>query len=181
MALLRTASLTFLSLLIVLPVSSAIAGELRAVINGKSFHFDASREWNEDNYGLGLEYEFATQSRWKTVLMANGFRDSNEAMSYMAGGGIHRNLFETDHLHGFYVDAGINAFLMTRQDVNDNRPFPGLLPSLTLGNRYLGFNLTYLPKSAVERLNEGKMLDESITGIMFLQFKLSVSRLMLAE
>jgi hypothetical protein len=107
--------------------------------------------------------------------MANGFRDSNDEMSYMAGGGLYRNLFATDRLRGFYFDAGLNAFLMTRKDVNDNEPFPGLLPSLVLGNKYVGLNLTYLPRKAVEKLYDTTMSDESISGIVFLQFKVNMS------
>ncbi|MDH3266117.1 MAG: hypothetical protein OEM25_04040, partial [Gammaproteobacteria bacterium] len=122
--------------------------------------------------------QFATQSRWKKVVMVNGFRDSNEEMSYMAGAGIHRTLFSTDRLNGFYLDAGINAFLMTRKDVNDNKPFPGALPSLTVGNRYAGLNLTYLPKQAVEKLYDARMEDETISGIVFLQFKVNVGKIM---
>ena len=94
----------------------------------------------------------------------------------MAGGGLHRELYSTDRLKGFYVDAGINAFLMTRQDVNDNRPFPGLLPSVTLGNDHVGLNLTYLPKKAVEEIYDHRMTDKSMSGIVFLQFKFSVPR-----
>ncbi len=168
-------ALTFLVLTAFLLPSSAAAGELSAVFNGKSFHLGSSKEWNEANYGLGLEYEFASRSRWHSRLMANGFRDSNDKMSYMAGGGLHRNLFATQRMGDFYVDAGINAFLMTRKNVNDNRPFPGVLPSLTVGNRYAGLNLTYLPKQAVEKLLEARMQDESLSGIIFLQFKVNIS------
>lgn len=171
------ARLALLSLLMVLPISSAMAGDFRAVINGKSIHVDATNDWNEDNYGLGLEYQFATESRWKRQLMVNGFRDSSEEMSYMIGGGLHRTLFASDRLSGFYVDAGINAFLMTRKDVNDNRPFPGALPSLTVGNRFMGFNFTYLPKQAVESLYDAQMMDETISGIFFVQFKFGVGQL----
>ncbi len=183
MKILNAARFTVTSLLIALPLSSvllspALAGELSTVINGKSIHVDASEDWNEDNYGLGFEYQFATQSRWKKVVMANGFRDSNDEMSYMAGAGLHRNLFTTDRLNGFYVDAGINVFVMTRQDVNDNKPFPGALPSLTFGNRYAGLNLTYLPKKAVEKMYDSNMDDETIDGIVFLQLKVNFGQLM---
>ena len=92
----------------------------------------------------------------------------------MAGGGIHRELYSTDRLQGFYVDAGINAFLMTRRDVNDNRPFPGLLPSVTFGNDHVGMNLTYLPKKAVEEIYDRQMTDRSMSGIVFLQIKFNV-------
>lgn len=159
----------------------AAAGELSAVINGKSYHIDASHDWNEANYGFGLEYQFASASRWKTRVMANGFVDSNDDISYMAGAGIYRNLYASDRFHGLYVDAGINAFLMTRSDVDDNRPFPGALPSLVLGNRHVGFNLSYLPKAAVEKMTGSRVVDETLDGIVFLQFKLSVEALLPAD
>lgn len=175
---LNAARLTLLALLIVAPAASALAGSFSAVINGRSIHVDATENWNEDNLGLGLEYQFATESRWKKQLMVNGFRDSNDEMSYMAGAGLHRTLFASERLNGFYVDAGINAFLMTRQDVNDNRPFPGAVPSLSVGNRHMGFNLTYLPVKAVERLLDVRMMDDTVSGLFFLQFKVDISRLL---
>jgi hypothetical protein len=171
----RIACQTLAALLICTAASSALAGQFSAVINGKSFHVGASEDWNEGNYGLGIEYQFATETRWKTVMMANAFKDSNDAMSYMVGGGLHRNLFASEKLAGFYVDLGINAFMMTREDVNDNRPFPGVLPSLTVGNRYVGVNLTYLPSAAVEEMYDARMLDDSMNGIVFLQLKLNAS------
>lgn len=151
---------------------AAEAGELSALVNGKSWHAGALEEWNEDNYGLGLEYEFASESRWKWKLMANGFVDSVDSMSYMAGGGLHRRLWDTWRFRDLYVDIGVNAFLMTREDVDDNRPFPGALPSLTVGNRYVGVNLTYLPRQAVEMMYDSEDVDRGITGIVFLQLKL---------
>jgi hypothetical protein len=156
----------------------AMAGELSAVLNGRSFHIGAAEKWNENNLGLGVEYQFASESRWKTNLVANGFRDSTESMSYMAGAGLHRTLFATPRLGDFYVDAGITAFVMMREDVNGNQPFPGVLPSLTIGNRYAGINITYLPVQAVEKLTGARMADESISGIVFVQFKVRVSQLL---
>ena len=178
MKLLNAAKLTLLSLLIVLPASSAFAGTFSALINGKSIHVDASENWNENNVGLGLEYQLAGDTRWKKQLMVNGFLDSNEEMSYMAGAGLHRTLFATDRFDGLYMDAGINAFFMTRKDVNDNRPFPGAVPSVSVGNRYLGVNLTYLPVKAVERMFNARMMDDTVSGIFFLQFKVSIDRLL---
>jgi hypothetical protein len=174
MKIIKAVSVSLACLALNAPFAAATAGEFSAVINGKSFHLGASEEWNEANYGLGLEYQFDSETRWKSRLMANGFRDSNDSMSYMAGGGIHRELYSTDRLKGFYIDAGINAFLMTRKDVNDNQPFPGVLPSVTFGNDYVGMNLTYLPKKAVEEIYDRQMTDSSMSGIVFLQFKFSV-------
>ena len=159
------------AILLSLSTAECVAGEFSAVVNGKSFHLGASEDWNEDNLGLGLEYQFATRSKWKRQLMMNGFLDSDEHMSYMAGGGLHRTIFSSHRFADFYVDLGINAFLMTREDVDNGRPFPGALPSVTIGNRHAGFNITYLPRQAVEKLYEAEMADETMSGIVFLQFK----------
>jgi hypothetical protein len=166
-----------LGCLLSLLVPIATAGELSAVLNGRSFHIGADENWNENNLGLGVEYELPSESRWKKILMANGFRDSNDSMSYMAGAGLYRTLFATPQLGDFYVDLGINAFLMTREDINDNRPFPGVLPSLTIGNRYGGINIAYLPVQAIEKFTDTQMIDDSTSGIVFVQFKVSMRQL----
>ena len=171
-------SLAMVALLLAFSPSPALAGKTSAVINGKSYHFNSSYDWNEDNYGFGVEYEFEQQGVWKKIIMANGFRDSNESLSYMAGAGLHRNLFETDALAGLHLYAGINAFLMTRENVNANKPFPGILPSITIGNDHIGFNLTYLPRKAVEETIDADFVDPTITGILFLQFKVGVEQLL---
>ena len=178
MKIIRVAKIAVATLLVASPISSALAGDMSAVINGRSIHIDAKQDWNENNFGLGLEYQFETESRWKKRLMVNGFRDSNEDMSYMVGASLQRNLFATDRLNGFYVDAGVSAFLMTRRDVNNNRPFPAALPSLSIGNRDMGFNVTYLPMKAVESLYDAHQMDETLSGIFFVQFKVSVSQLL---
>lgn len=174
-------SLVFLCLGSAASAASAAEGQLNAVINGKSFHLGSGYDFNENNAGLGVEYQFPTDSRWKSILMANAFRDSMDEMSYMAGGGVHRNIYTTERWSGFYVDVGINGFLMTRKDYNDNRPFPGLLPSLTIGNSFAGLNVTYLPSSAVEKMTSARILDESTRGILFVQFKMNVSALLNAD
>jgi hypothetical protein len=166
------------SLLLVLSASPALAGTLSAVVNGKSHHFNSTYDWNEDNYGFGIEHQFEQKSAWRTIAMANGFRDSTDNMSYMAGAGIHRRLYETHKLAGFYVYAGLNAFIMTRDDVNGSKPFPGILPSISIGNDKVGFNLTYMPKKAVEATTDSMMVDPTLSGILFLQFKVSMDQLL---
>jgi hypothetical protein len=169
-------SLAMLALTLALFSSPVQAGSINAVVNGKSYHFDASYDWNEDNNGLGLEYEFAHRGAWKKVIMANGFRDSNNKMSYMAGMGLHRRLYATEKLAGFYVYAGLNAFVMTRDDAGSD-PFPGILPSISVGNENFGVNLTYLPKQAIESATNSHMVDPTLSGVLFLQFKVSLDQL----
>ena len=108
--------------------------------------------------------------------MANGFRDSTNNMSYMAGAGLHRRIYETHKLAGFYVYAGLNAFVMTRDDTGGD-PFPGILPSISVGNDKFGVNLTYLPRQAVEATTNSHVVDPTLSGILFMQFKVSLDQL----
>ncbi len=166
------------AVLLALSPPPAHAGKLSAVVNGKSYHFDSSYQWNENNYGFGLEHQFEQKSAWRKTAMVNGFRDSTDNMSYMAGAGLHRRVYETDRLAGFYVYAGLNAFLMTRNDVNGSKPFPGILPSISVGNDIVGMNLTYLPKKAVEEVTNSTVVDPTLNGILFLQLKISMDKLL---
>ena len=45
-----------------------------------------------------------------------------------------------------HVDAGVIAFVMTRQDYKNNDPFPGVLPFLSIGNNRFAVNITYVPE-----------------------------------
>ena len=164
--------------IIILTSQTATAGGINAVLNGKSYHLDSSYDWNENNTGLGVEYQFKQKSAWRKVLMANGFRDSTDNMSYMAGAGLQGRIYETHKLGGFYVYAGLSAFVMTRDDVNDNKPFPGILPSISIGNDKVGFNLTYMPKKAIEETTSSHVQDPTLSGILFLQFKVSLDQLL---
>jgi hypothetical protein len=170
--------LVAIALLLTLSPPPALAGSVHAVLNGKSYHINSSYDWNENNTGLGIEYEFEQKGAWKKIAMANGFRDSTDGMSYMAGAGLHRRLYETEKLGQFHIYAGLSAFLMTRDDVNDGRPFPGILPSISIGNRNVGFNLTYMPRKAIEELTNSRVVDPTIDGILFLQFKVRLDQLL---
>jgi hypothetical protein len=167
-----------LAIIVTLQTSPAMAGKSSAVLNGRSYHFNSTYDWNEDNFGLGLEHEFESESAWRTTIMANGFRDSTDNMTYMAGAGLHRQLFSTDRMSGFYVYAGLNAFIMAREDVENSKPFPGILPSVSIGNEKIGFNLTYLPRQAVEVTTQAEIVDPTISGILFIQFKVSLDQLL---
>ncbi len=164
------------TIIVTLSTSIANAGDFSAVVNGKSFHFNSTYDWNESNLGLGIEHQFDSQSAWRTIVMANAFRDSAENVSYMAGAGLHRRFIETDRMSGFYVSAGLNAFVMTRSDVEDNRPFPGILPSVSVGNEKFGINLTYLPRQAVKSATQSVLVDPTLSGILFVQFKVSLDQ-----
>jgi hypothetical protein len=148
-------------------------GSWDVVLNGRSHHINAAHQWNEDNYGLGFEREFASTSPWIKVALGNTFMDSMNNPSYMAGGGLKRRF--RLHSDDFYVDLGGIAFLMAREQVNDDKPFPGLLPAATFGFKRVALNLTYLPESVVNSVTNSHRYDPSMKGVVFLQLKLDAA------
>ena len=154
---------------------AAAQSDWDVVLNGRAVHMNATEHWNEDNWGLGMEREFARgSSPWVKMALVNEFEDSMGDPSYMAGGGIKRR-FRMGQTDNFYVDLGGIAFLMTRETVNGGRPFPGLLPAATFGFKRVAMNLTYLPESAVNRVTNSKKYDPTMQGVFFLQVKLDAS------
>jgi hypothetical protein len=149
---------------------AATAADWNVVLNGRAVHMNAAKQWNESNWGLGIETELNPEARWVKLVAANGFLDSQNHMSYMAGGGIKRRFWSGGH--NWHVDIGVIAFLMTRDNVNKNNPFPGALPVLTLGTRYLAVNATYLPDSVVDDVTRADRVDPSMRGVLFFQLKL---------
>jgi hypothetical protein len=142
------------------------------ILNGRAVHLNAAREWNEHNWGLGVEREFDSEERWVKLALANGFEDSLGNPSYMAGGGIKHRFWMPRVGDTFRVDLGVVAFLMTREDVDRGRPFPGVLPALTVGTERVALNITYMPEAAVDRVMSTPLIDPTLSGVLFLQLKL---------
>src|SRR5688500_14897319 len=148
-------------------------GGWAVVLNDRAVHMHAATDWNEDNWGLGMEREFASTSPWVKLAMVNGFQDSMGDPSFMAGGGLKRRFRPGGG--NFYTDLGGIAFLMKRETVNGGRPFPGLLPAATVGFKRVAVNVTYLPESVVDYVTHSRVHDSSMHGVFFLQLKLDAS------
>jgi len=151
---------------------AAAESEWGLVLNGKSVHVDAARDWNESNWGLGFELEFEPEARWVKVAVGSAFRDSQNNISYLVGGGIKRRYRFPRLNDNLYFDIGGVGFMMTREDIDHNRPFPGLLPTFTLGSRHVAVNFSYLPGSAAHKVSGVRALDPSLDGIYFIQLRL---------
>jgi hypothetical protein len=156
-----------------MPQALLAQGDWDVVFNGRSIHMNADRQWNEDNWGLGVEHEFNSSSRWVKVALANGFKDSTGNPSYMAGGGLKRRfrMFSDD----LYFDVGVVGFLMTREGVNHSKAFPGALPAVTFGSKRVAVNVTYMPDKIVDRVTNADLTDPNMRGVFFIQLKLDAS------
>ena len=164
-------------LAVALPVL-AQAGETHIIINGASHHINSTYDWNETHAGLGIEREISLHPKWSHRLSANAFRDSNDEMSYMLGTTLHRRLLVFPALNNLTLSGGLTAFMMSRSDANGGMPFPGILPSLTLGNKNYGINLTYMPIAAVESMTNTRAQDPTLEGIVFLQFRVGFGQVL---
>lgn len=128
--------------------TSAQAGNLSLLVNGKALHMGApsNLDLNESNWGLGVQYDYETRNHWRPFWTASGFLDSLENASYYAGGGVMRRILLTQRTERpLYFDAGIIGFVMTRKNFNQGSPFPGVLPAFSLGNDLVAVNITYIP------------------------------------
>lgn len=137
------------ALLLATVAPGAGAGELSLLVNGVAKHFDvpAGTTFNERNWGSGFQYDFdKTENNWVPFLSASGFKDSFRDMSYYAGGGVMRRFDIAPKLDNLYFDAGVVAFVMTRQTYKDNDPFLGALPAFTIGTAHFAVNISYVPK-----------------------------------
>jgi len=173
MAHLRITQLAGVGMLAIGLFGAAEAGQWDIVLNGRSVHVDADRDWNESNFGLGIEHEFNPDARWVKVALGNGFRDSDDQMSYMGGGGIKRRFRLPLGRGRVHMDVGAIGFLMSRQDVNKNQAFPGILPAFSVGTRDFSVNLTYLPGQFAQEFTGARTADPNLDGIFFMQFKLN--------
>jgi hypothetical protein len=150
--------------LAIFAAAPARADQLHLLINGKAIHFSPPRgsDFNERNWGFGLQYDFApVRERWVPFLTASGFRDSFKNPSYYAGGGFLRRSVIAPSLDDLHFEWGLVAFLMTREDHKDNRPFFGVLPAFSLGTDRIAINMSYVPK-----------VHPKMTNLIFFQLKL---------
>ena len=140
-----------------------VADSLNLIINGKAFHQE-KKNYNEDNWGLGLEYNFKENKKWINFVNGGFFKDSNSNTSKYLGGGTKRRFLLTDNIDGWHVDAGLTAFLMTRKDYKNNQPFFGALPFVSVGTDKFAINATYIPS-----------VSPKFVGLLFIQASFTIS------
>lgn len=144
--------------------AATMNGNYNMILNGRSVHLSehpTGGKFNENNYGSGVQYDFARPygSKWVTYTTSSVFSDSFNNISYYAGGGQSRRFYLSK---GWHADVGYLGFFMARKDFNNYTPFPGVLPIASLGTRNISVNMTYIPP-----VNEG------LAELLFFQLKIS--------
>ena len=138
--------ISYCILLLLFTCTAVNADELHLVVSGKSIHLGTDTSFNEENWGLGFEYDFEEKNNWINLITGVTFKDSLNNTSNYLGAGTKRRYLLGDDPQGMHIDAGVLAFAMTRRDYRDNDPFLGVLPFISVGNRRVAVNITYVPK-----------------------------------
>ena len=121
-----------------------LANSLNLIINGKAVH-ENKRNYNEDNWGLGFEYHFAENKKWINFINGGFLKDSLSNTSNYLGAGSKRRFLLGANKDGWHFDAGLTAFIMTRKDYNNERPFFAALPFVSIGTSQFAINMTFIP------------------------------------
>ena len=137
--------ISYCILLLLFTCTAVNADELHLVVSGKSIHLGTDTSFNEENWGLGFEYDFEEKNNWINLITGVTFKDSLNNTSNYLGAGTKRRYLLGDDPQGIHIDAGVLAFAMTRRDYRDNDPFLGVLPFISVGNRRVAVNITYVP------------------------------------
>ena len=139
-------------LLVALAVAPAVstADEIWGVLSTRSYHFNRSEDWNENNLGLGLEYSLPSNIR----LIAGGYYNSYFRTSFYAGAAI-----LTGQWKGFRLGAGIGALSGYPVQSGYASVQPFLLPSVVWEGDRFGANLVLFPKCmACDKASAGLLL-----------------------
>ena len=120
------------------------ADSFNLIVNGKAIH-ENKKNFNEENWGLGFEYNFTEKENWVNFINGGYFKDSLFNTSKYLGGGSKRRYLLGEDKDGWHLDLGLTAFIMTRKDYNNEQPFIGALPYVSIGTNKVAINATYIP------------------------------------
>ncbi len=141
------------------------ADELLVIISGKTIHM-GSNDLNENNYGLGLQYEFDANRRWIPLISLASLKDSNNNTSRYIGAGIKRRFNLGSSSKRINFDVGVAGLAMTRPDYNDDKPFLGAIPFVSISNDWGGVNATYVPR-----------IEDDMLAFWYFQFSIKLMQL----
>jgi len=85
-------------------------------------------------------------NQWVPVINLASFKDSLNHTSKYIGVGLKHRYQIGSNLNRVHFDAGIFGLAMTRHNYNNDEPFLGTLPFVSLSNNWAGINVIYVPE-----------------------------------
>lgn len=145
-------------------VSWASAGDLWLLVNGHAVHLEERpNDVNEDNYGLGLQYDQEWRGDWLWFLFSSGFQSSQNEPAYDMGAGLRRRYPFYGMFRNLHLDLGAAAMVIAHDGYRDGGPVPALLPVASLGGSHFALNAAFVPP-----------VDEQVTPLVFFQLMYSL-------
>ena len=111
----RLKSARLLLVLALSPTFPSSANELQVIISGRAIHV-GSNDLNENNYGLGLQYDFTANRHWIPLINLASVKDSNDNTSRYIGAGMKRRFKLSSGQQRLNFDLGAAALVMKRPD-----------------------------------------------------------------
>lgn len=105
---------------------------------------DKISQYNELPWGLGLGKGLINESgNWEGIY-GMAFKDSHNVFEYMVGYGW-IPMWNIGGNPDWKYGAGGTVFLMSRQDIMNYVPFPGILPAVSLSYKDVSVQAAYIP------------------------------------
>ena len=123
-----------------MPMFDLPDGRWMVDVHGASKHFNTDQEFNENNRGVGLQYQWDGDNNLIHLLKGGQYLNSlNNDSKYLAYG-LKKRLMEKN---GWHLDAGGLFGGMTGYTDGIT---PAILPQLTIGNGAFGLNIMGTPE-----------------------------------
>lgn len=133
-------SIYLLTTLLLVTVQPVDAAEWWFTPGGVSDHHTSEPGKNENNFGMGLLYEWSDSPDTKRYYTGGYYRNSQDGDTLYGGYGIKHTVIS----HGdWYVDFGAVAGVLTGYEAASI--IPVVLPTLTIGNNSAAVNIQYVP------------------------------------
>ncbi len=111
----------FLLALALLANFSVSADELQVIFSGRAIHMGSNNQ-NENNYGIGLQYDFINHRRWIPTINLASFKDSNDNTSRYIGAGMKRRFKLRSGQQRMNFDLGAAGLVMKRPATTTTNP-----------------------------------------------------------
>jgi len=137
-------------------------------VSGISYHFSppsgkyALKKWNEQNWGLGLEYRKNTRPGYWLKATGGFMLDSTDTWSTYVGAALQKRLVDGE----VSVDAGAAGFIFYRGLENGRkRLLPAVLPVVSIEHRAtgLGLNLLAVPEFKAQGMHSPTVVFAQLT------------------
>lgn len=121
-------------------------------------------QYNEDNTGYGLLYEFDKRKNVIPYVTFGKYIDSFDTDATYLSAGASKRIILSRQLDNLHFEFGGALTLIKSTSYREGRPILTFMPVLSLATDMVGLNLSYIPK-----------INNTTTHVFFIQMKVSLT------